>query len=133
MRITEKEGHEPFTELKRQVLEQMDMSRSVSDEEVLELIDECVLYYGKEKQLSLNECCDLRQELFYSLRRLDILQELLDDPTVTEIMVNGTEGIFLERDGKLLRWDKQFNSTERIQDIIQQMAGACNRVGNEGK
>lgn len=120
-----------FTELRKRVLESVDLSRPVSDEEVRDLIDEVILSYGKEQHLSLNKRCEWKQELFYSLRRLDILQELLDDPTVTEIMVNGTDGIFLERDGKLMRWDKQFHSEERIQDLIQQMAGACNRVVNE--
>lgn len=124
---------EQFSELKRQVLERVDLSREVPDEEIQELIDEVVLSYGKEKGLSLDEKCRLRKELFYALRKMDVLQELLEEPEVTEIMVNGMDGIFLEKNGRLMRWDKNFYSRERIMDIIQQMIGACNRVVNESQ
>lgn len=103
------------------------------DEEMQELIDDVVLSCGKEQHLSLNEKCQLKKELFHALRKMDVLQELLDEPEVTEIMVNGMNGIFLEKSGKLMRWEKNFYSRERILDIIQQMTGACNRVVNESR
>ena len=118
-------------ELKKQILERVDLSREVSDEEIQELIDEVVLSCGKERHLSLNERCRIKKELFYALRKMDVLQELLEEKSVTEIMVNGTDGIFLEKNGKLSRWEKSFSSKERILDIIQQITGACNRVVNE--
>ena len=118
-------------ELKKQILERVDLSREVSDEEIQELIDELVLSCGKERHLSLNERCRIKKELFYALRKMDVLQELLEEKSVTEIMVNGTDGIFLEKNGKLSRWEKSFSSKERILDIIQQITGACNRVVNE--
>ena len=118
-------------ELKKQILERVDLSREVSDEEIQELIDEVVLYCGKERHLSLNERCRMKKELFYALRKMDVLQELLEEKSITEIMVNGTDGIFLEKNGKLSRWEKSFSSKERILDIIQQITGACNRVVNE--
>lgn len=118
-------------ELKKQILERVDLSREVSDEEIQELIDEVVLFCGKERHLSLNERCRIKRELFYALRKMDVLQELLEEKSVTEIMVNGTDGIFLEKNGKLSRWEKSFSSKERILDIIQQITGACNRVVNE--
>lgn len=118
-------------ELKKQILERVDLSREVSDEEIQELIDEVVLSCGKERHLSLNERCRIKRELFYALRKMDVLQELLEEKSVTEIMVNGTDGIFLEKNGKLSRWEKSFSSKERILDIIQQITGACNRVVNE--
>jgi pilus assembly protein CpaF len=120
-----------FAELKRQILERVDLSREVPDEEMQELIDEVVISYGKEKHLSLNERCRLKKELFYALRKMDVLQELLEERGVTEIMVNGMDGIFLEKGGRLYQWDKKFYSQERIYDIVQQIAGACNRVVNE--
>lgn len=122
-----------FATLKKQILERVDLSREVPDEEMQELIDEVVLSYGKEQKLPLNERCRLKKELFYALRKMDVLQELLEEKGVTEIMVNGTDGIFLEKEGKLRRWEKNFYSKERIFDIIQQMAGACNRVVNESQ
>ena len=73
----------------------------------------------------------LAQQLFKSVRRLDILQELLDDPTVTEIMVNGPDRIFFERGGRLQRWDRTFSSPEKLEDVIRQIAGRCNHVINE--
>lgn len=124
---------EQFSELKRQVLERVDLSREVPDEEMQELIDEVVLSYGKEFSLSLNEKCRLGKELFFALRKMDVLQEALEEPGVTEIMVNGMDGIFLERDGRITRWEKSFDSRERIQDIVQQMIGACNRTVNESQ
>ncbi|MBS6397755.1 MAG: CpaF family protein [Clostridiales bacterium] len=127
------EDTERFTELKRRILDQVDLSREVPDEEMQELIDEVVLSYGKEQYLALDEKCRLKKELFYALRKMDVLQELLEEQDVTEIMVNGMDGIFVERGGKLLRWEKNFYSRERIQDIIQQMTGACNRIVNESQ
>jgi len=124
---------EVYAELKKQILERVDLSREVSDEEMQELIDEVVLAYGKERYISLNERCRLTKELFYALRKMDILQELLEERGVTEIMVNGMDGIFLEKGGKIRRWEKSFSSKDRIFDIIQQMIGACNRVVNESQ
>ena len=115
------EAKEIFTELKRQILERVDLSRDVSDEEMQELIDEVVISYGKER-------CRLKKELFHALRKMDVLQELLEEPDVTEIMVNGMNGIFLEKDGTLSRWEKNFYSGERILDVIRQITGACNRA-----
>lgn len=69
--------------------------------------------------------------MFNSIRKLDILQELLDDDTITEIMVNGTEGIFYEREGRLWSWEKQISSREKLEDMVQQIAGRCNRMVNE--
>lgn len=120
-----------FEELKKQILAQVDLSREVSDEEMQDLIDEVILAYGKEQYLSLDEKCRMKKELFHALRKMDVLQELLEEPEVTEIMVNGMDGIFLERGGQILRWEKNFYSRERILDVIQQMISACNRVVNE--
>ena len=117
------EAKEVFTELKRQILERVDLSRDVSDEEMQELIDEVVISYGKEQAVSLNERCRLKKELFHALRKMDVLQELLEEPDVTEIMVNGMNGIFLEKDGTLSRWEKNFYSGERILDVIRQING----------
>ena len=122
-----------FAELKKQILEQVDLSREVPDEEMQELIDEVVLSYGKKQYLPLNEKCRLKKELFYALRKMDVLQELLEEQDVTEIMVNGMDGIFLERNGKLFRWEKNFYSKDRILEIIQQMIGSCNRIVNESQ
>ena len=107
------------------------MFRELSDTEILDTIDELILNEMRESCISLKEKVRLRQELFYSVRKLDVLQELIDDNTVTEIMVNGPDCIFVERAGKLTRWKKSFTSKEKLEDVIQQIVGKCNRVVNE--
>ncbi len=112
-------------------MESLEKHREVQDEEIYQSIDELILRTGVEFYIRLSERGELRRELFNSVRRLDILQELIDDNSVTEIMVNGTEGIFIERDGHLMLWDKCFVSKERLEDIAQQIVGSCNRIVNE--
>lgn len=120
-----------FTILRAKLMENLEGYREVQDEEIYRNIDELILEAGMELYIRLSERNELRRELFNSVRRLDILQELIDDNTVTEIMVNGTDGIFIERDGRLRLWDKRFFSRERVEDIAQQIVGKCNRIVNE--
>lgn len=124
-------GNDNFHRLRKQLMEKLDVFREITDEEILDTIDELILNFNREACLSLKEKVELRQELFYSVRKLDVLQELLDDNSVTEIMVNGPDYIFVERDGKLTRWNKSFTSKEKLEDVIQQIVGKCNRVVNE--
>lgn len=118
-------------EIKERVLQQMDMSTAKSDEEVRELIDACILQTDRECYISYEDKCRLVREIFDAIRRLDFLQEFIDDPGVTEIMVNGPRHIFVEREGALKRLDRQFESPEKLQDVVQQIVAACNRVVNE--
>lgn len=122
---------ENFQILRKELMERLDVFRELSDEEILETIDDLILHTGRDAYISLKEKVELRQELFYSVRKLDVLQELLDDNSVTEIMVNGPDSIFVEREGKLSKWEKSFTSREKLEDVIQQIVGKCNRVVNE--
>lgn len=124
-------NRELFRRLRQMLMEQLDLSRELSDKEILDSIDELILNQISDSHLGLKEKVQLRQELFYSVRKLDVLQELIEDETVTEIMVNGPDAIFVERDGKLTRWHKSFTSREKLEDVIQQIVGKCNRVVNE--
>ena len=124
-------NREKFREIHDLLMEQLDVSRELSDEEILEVIDELILNQSKELFFSLKEKVGLRQELFCSVRKLDVLQELIEDESITEIMVNGPDNIFVERAGKLTRWNKTFTSKEKLEDVIQQIVGRCNRVVNE--
>lgn len=105
--------------------------QEAKDQEIYRQIDDLILEEGRKRYLSLQRKGELRTELFNSVRKLDILQELIDDDSVTEIMVNGTEGIFLERGGRLFRWEKRISSREKLEDMVQQIAGRCNRIVNE--
>ena len=118
-------------ELHRRVLEQLDYGREQSDEEIMEIIDEVLLEEQLLRLLPVSESHHLRTELFYSLRRLDILQSLIEDPGITEIMINGPGSIFIERAGHLQELDVSFESEEKLQNVIQQIVAGCNRVVNE--
>ena len=104
--------------------------RGISDEELYEIIDELISCKEKEYRLSLRPKLKLRNSLFDSFRRLDILQELLDDKDITEIMVNGKEDIFIEKKGRSIRLNKRFKSNEQLEDMIQQIVSEVNRVVN---
>ena len=118
-------------ELQSMILSRLDLSREVPDEEIKDIIDELIIAQSKKLFLSLNDRGKLRQELFYSIRTLDILQALVDDAEVTEIMVNGTDEIFIERNGQITGSGMRFESKEKLEDVIQRIAAGCNRTVNE--
>lgn len=124
-----------YTELKRElcrkVQERMGYLKEMSDEEVEEAIDEVLLEQENLITYPVELRWQLKKELFDSLRRLDILQIFVEDSSVTEIMINGTEHIFIERKGRLQELDKGFDSMDKLQDVIQQIVAGCNRVVNE--
>ena len=119
-------------EIRCSIMSKIDFSREVEDSEVLDLIDRHLTQSGKESilLLTLEERKRLRQDLFHSIRRMDVLQDLLEDPEVTEIMVNGPDNIFIEKAGKLSRYPGSFSSAQKLDDVIQQIVGASNRVVN---
>ena len=118
------------SELREMIVEQLQERSHMEDEELYEQIDGAISRKGREIFLSLKERLWLRNSLYDSFRRLDILQELLDDNEVTEIMVNGAGKVFLERGGKTVLWDRRFDRPEQLEDIIQQIVGRVNRVVN---
>lgn len=122
---------EAKSRMKGRLLERIDFSREMDDVEIRELIDEEIVFIGHFCYLSLAEKNRLSKELFYSIRKLDVLQELIEDEEVTEIMVNGPECIFVERDGKISRFEHTFENREKLEDVIQQIVAKCNRVVNE--
>lgn len=119
-----------FLTLQNQLFEQLNSLWESDDEEIFEKIDELLLQEGSNYGLSLNEKANLRKELFRSIRKLDVLQELLEDTSITEIMVNGWDKIFIEREGHLITWNKTFTSSGKLEDVIQQIVARCNRVIN---
>lgn len=116
--------------VKTQLLEGMDYSRELTDEEIGERIDAIFMEEQSIHCLSMAARRKLRKEIFYAIRKLDLLQELVDDPSVTEIMINGTESIFVEKGGGLFKWEESFEE-EKLADVIQQIVADCNRVVNE--
>lgn len=118
-------------EIREHVLEKLDMQFEVSDEELEQIILDELTQYGRQNILTMREKEQLLQRVFNSIRRLDILQELLDDESITEVMVNGTNGIFFEKNGEIREWERHFTSREKLMDVVQQIAGASNRIVNE--
>lgn len=117
--------------IRQLVLEEMDLTREVSDAEISEMIHRQIARYSKHHMLSIEQRGCLQRDVFHSLRRLSVLQELVDDRAITEIMVNGTDHIFYEKAGRLYRWNKNFSSKEELDEVIQQIAGMHNRAVNE--
>ena len=108
-------------ELRRNVLGQLKDQIYLEDEQLYDQIDAAIRQKGREVYLPLKERLWLRNSLYDSFRRLDILQELLDDKEVTEIMINGAGKIFIEKKGKMLLWNRRFEKTEQLEDIIQRI------------
>ena len=116
--------------IRSEILEELSYDKQISDEELSEYIDRKIMEAADLAPMPLRERLKLQRELFDSFRRLDILQELVDDPIVTEIMVNGPEEIFIETGGKTGRWERSFESREQLLDLIQQIVGRVNRMVN---
>ena len=118
-------------ELHRRIFQEIDLSEELEDEELVEIIYRVLEEYSEEKYLSLKEKTELGKELFNTFRKLDVLQEFLEDESITEVMINGTQSIFLERDGKILQSEKRFASRRKLEDVIQQIVSETNRMVNE--
>lgn len=116
--------------LRSQLAADLSGRMQVEDEELREQIDKLILEEGQSGYLPLGQKLSLKKELFDSFRRLDLLQELIEDPEVTEIMVNGAQHIFVERGGILCRWEKHFTTSEQLEDLIQQIVSRVNRTVN---
>lgn len=117
--------------VRKQVLSDIDVSRDLEDEEIWDIISRVASEEVKQKSISLRDRIELEKRVFDSLKRLDVLQELIDDTEVTEIMVNGPDSIFYEKNGCIQQYDGRFSSEEKMQDIIQQIVGKHNRVVNQ--
>lgn len=109
----------------------MNLTTDISDEEILQLIDEKIFAGEESKYLSVWDKLKLQKEVFYSLRGLDVLQELVDNREITEIMINGYQDIFIEEKGRIRRWNKTFFSKEKLEDVVQQIVSRSNRIVNE--
>lgn len=117
-------------ELRQQIREEVSGSQGISDEELYDMIDRLIMEKGAREYLPLKERIELRTGLFNSFRKLDILQQLIDDPDITEVMINGPQHIFIEKKGNMELWNQEFESQEQLEDMIQQMVSRVNRTVN---
>lgn len=128
--LSDKE-RELVEKIRKKVLEKLEYDQESSDEGIEELIRTYLEEETRQEFLPYYRRVVLGKEIFYSLRKLDILQPLLENPQITEIMVNGTEKIFIEENGRLEKLEVHFESEEKLKNIIQQIVAKCNRVVND--
>ena len=117
--------------IRDEVVGSLDFSKEISDHEMYEIIDRVISGKLRHSAVTLEDRKTLRMQVFHSIRKLDVLQHLVDDPKVTEIMVNGTDNIFIEKNGVIMQSDTGFDSRQKLEDVVQQIVSACNRVVNE--
>lgn len=129
--MSDKGGREERQKIRRMVLEQIPSDSELQERQLLQLIDENIRRAGGENYLRFGDRKKLRTNIYNSMRRLDVLQELLEDENITEIMVNGPEHIFIEQKGRMMETGLIFDSHERLGDIAQQIASQGNRIVNE--
>ena len=122
---------ELYIKLRRHVYERLDIGRDVADSELYEVIDACIYDESRNNVISIRQKEELKQRLYNSIKKLDILQELLEDDSITEIMVNGSDSIFMERNGSIERWNKKFESENKLSDVAQRIAAMSNHMVNE--
>ncbi len=117
--------------LNKSVVESLDYERELSEEEIYEAIDSALINLKERESLSFQETILLRSEVFNSLKKFDVIQEYLEDESVTEIMINGKDSLFIEKNGVITQSDKTFESKEKLEDVIQAIVAGCNRTVNE--
>ena len=124
MRMSDRKKRRDFYQdikrgIQQELFRELDFSKELGEEELFELIDEKIHRTALQKGIWLEERKQMRKEIFQSMRQLDILQELIENPRITEIMINGKDDIFVEEGGKLFRWENGFDSEEKLNNIIQ--------------
>ncbi|MBR3601419.1 MAG: CpaF family protein [Lachnospiraceae bacterium] len=117
--------------LQREVMNDLNFGEELSDQQLKDLIGKYLLEQEKGRNFTLLQRKQMGKEIFDSLRKMDVLQDLIDDDQVTEIMVNGPEMIFIEKNGKLQKTNLKFESREKLLHVINQIVSSCNRVVNE--
>lgn len=118
-------------QLHARILDELDLSKEVEDEELTRIIYWVLREAESREYLPLNVKTALGRELFNAFRKLDLLEEFLEDDEITEVMINGTQNIFYEKKGRIFQSDKRFLSKEKLEDVIQQIVAGANRLVNE--
>jgi pilus assembly protein CpaF len=125
------DGRALAEDIRTEITQELDSSRVVSDEELMDIITEAVFHRSECAHMNIKERRELADLVFNSMRRLDILQPVIDDKTITEIMINGPDKLFIERGGRINRLKRAFDSHERLEDVIHNIVSRTNRTVNE--
>ena len=125
--------NDEFLELKEEIYSRLDIGTEISDEQLYAVVDECIFEKSRSKVIAISKREKLRARLFNAIKKLDILQELLEDDDITEIMINGCNDIFVEKNGRITRCDIVLESRERLTEVAQKIAAMSNRIVNEAR
>lgn len=132
MILTSRDSYESLQTLIYQtVIEKMDFNKDLSDREIFELIDDVIVSESKRRTIEITDRGKLKEEVYHAIRKLDVLQQFIDDPDITEIMVNGKDRIFIEKNGILTKTDSFLLTDEKLNNLILQIVSKCNRRVNE--
>ena len=118
-------------QIRKIVSNRLDLTRNISDDEIREVISDIVMEQSRQQYMSLNEKKTLMEGVFNSMRGLDVLQPLVDDPSITEIMINGPHNVFVEQNGRLYKKDVSFGTNEKLENVILNIVSKVNRTVNE--
>lgn len=113
------------------MIQKTDLSREISEDDLYGIIDDVILEKGRNVYIPIEKKIILRKKIYDSIKGFDVLQDIIEDDDVTEIMINGPDNIFIERNGKITRYNGRFSSGERMVDIIRQIVSKVNRRVNE--
>ncbi len=122
---------ELYKQIRHNVYQNLDIARNITDDELYSVIDSCIYDASRQKIISIRQKEELRNRIYNSIKKLDILQELLENHDITEIMINGKDNIFYEKSGYIEKWNKHFDSEQKLADIAQRIAAMSNRMVNE--
>lgn len=118
------------SELKQYVTENLPLSK-ISDEELEERIEDIVEQRLAGQYCSIKQRLSIVRQIYSSIRGFGLLDSIISDDTITEVMINGPEHIFIEQNGRLFKLDKQFESQRRLEDVIQRIVGLAGREVNQ--
>ncbi len=118
-------------QIKNKLIEKLEFKEDVTDEELKEMIGDEIKEINALNHIPIKERLEIGRQIYHSMRKLDVLQDLLEDPGITEIMVNGPNTIFIEKKGHLYRIPQTFDSEESLRNVIGQIVARCNRVVND--
>ena len=129
--MEKKQEKEMIHILQKKIKEDLNFGEELSDEQLKDLISKYLLEKEKSYNFTLLQRKQIGKEIFDSLRKLDVLQDLIDDDEITEIMVNGPETVFVEKRGNIYKTNLKFESREKLLQVINQIVSGCNRTVNE--
>ena len=118
------------TEVKKYVVENLPLNK-LSDEELEEKVEEIVAQKLRDRYCSIEQTLSIIQQVYSSIRGFGLLDSIINDDTITEVMINGPDNIFIEQNGRLFKLDKQFESQRRLEDVIQRIVGLAGREVNQ--